>query len=60
MGYGCNTGVFRQATYTMVARDEGSQGIPRELLKPGGIAPGYPNVFTYPEEPGMRNCRTEP
>ena len=35
-------------TYTMVARDEGSQGIPRELLKPGGIAPGYPNVFTYP------------
>ena len=35
-------------TYTVVARDKESQGIPRELLKPGNIASGYPNVFTYP------------
>ena len=36
------------STYTVVARDKESQGIPRELLKPGNIASGYPNVFTYP------------
>ena len=35
-------------TYKVVARDEESKGIPREFLKPGGIASGYPNVFTYP------------
>ena len=32
----------------MVARDKESYGIPRELLKPGNIASGYPNGFTYP------------
>ena len=36
-------------TYKVVARDEESKGIPREFLKPGGIASGYPNVFTYPQ-----------
>ena len=41
-------------TYTVVARDKESYGIPRELLKPGNIASGYPNGF------GMRNFRTEP
>ena len=35
-------------TYKVVARDEESKGILREFLKPGGIASGYPNVFTYP------------
>ena len=35
-------------TYTVVARDKESYGIPRELLKPGNIASGYPNGFTYP------------
>lgn len=35
-------------TYTVVARHEESQGLPRESIKPGGIASGYPNVFTYP------------
>lgn len=35
--------------YTVVKRDEESGGIPREFIKPGGIAPGYPDVFTYPD-----------
>ena len=33
-------------TYKVGGRDEESKGILREFLKPGGIASGYPNVFT--------------